>query len=328
MLQQTTVEAVAPYFRRWMRRFPSLRELCSASDLDVLRVWEGLGYYARARNIRRAAQLIKQKHGGRIPRDLAALERLPGVGAYTAAAIASIAFGYDVVALDGNVRRVLARLAAIRGTRPRAASEKRLLEIGKVYLPLGRASEFNQALMDLGATMCTPRAPHCESCPLRRLCKACSLGLQETIPARQIKKQAPSYRSAAAVFSNSGKVLLIRRSPGGLLGGMWEFPKSHRASRLPTRRGLAAHFLAVLPGARAIHVQSTRPFVVVPHAYSHFRLTVSAFACTMKGQASKIDSFWVPIASLADYPMGKIDRVIAEHVQAATPFDGLPANRR
>nr|HMN62198.1 A/G-specific adenine glycosylase [Anaerolinea sp.] len=172
MLQQTRVETVIPYFERWMERFPTLRALAEASEQDVLRVWEGLGYYSRARNLHRAAQRVVEQYGGQVPPARADLERLPGVGAYTAGAIASMAFGLDEAALDGNIRRVLARVFNLDLPARSPAGERRLWELAREHLPPGQAGDYNQAWMDLGASICTPQKPTCLVCPLVEVCQA------------------------------------------------------------------------------------------------------------------------------------------------------------
>src|SRR5512142_2328270 len=169
MLQQTRVEAVKPYYRRWMKRFPSVAALARASERDVLKCWEGMGYYARARNLRAAARLVMQIHGGRLPKSLAELRSLPGIGRYTAGAIASIAFGWDEPTLDGNIRRVLARVFNVREPADAPAGQEKLWALAAGHLPKGHAGDYNQALMDLGATVCLPVGPRCRVCPVRRM---------------------------------------------------------------------------------------------------------------------------------------------------------------
>lgn len=177
MLQQTRVETVIPYFERWMQRFPTIQSLAQASQQEVLGLWEGLGYYSRARNLHKAAQVVVEHFGGQLPQERAGLEKLPGIGAYTAGAIASIAFGRDEAALDGNIRRVLARVFAIRTPARSPAGEKELWDLARRCLPPGRAGDYNQALMDLGSALCTPRSPQCMLCPLLAICAGQKLGL-------------------------------------------------------------------------------------------------------------------------------------------------------
>ena len=182
MLQQTRVETVKPYYARWLRAFPTLQALAHARSADVLRVWEGLGYYARAHNLQRAARVVLRSHAGRVPADPALLRRLPGVGAYTAAAIASIAFDVDAAVLDGNVKRVLARLYSVRQPIERPRTQQRLQQLATQQLPPGKAAQYNQAMMELGALVCLPRNPRCSACPLRTQCSAQRSQLQALLP--------------------------------------------------------------------------------------------------------------------------------------------------
>jgi A/G-specific adenine glycosylase len=220
MLQQTRVDTVRPYYERWMERFPTAEALAGAELDDVLRYWQGLGYYGRARNLHRAARLVRERFAGALPRDLAELRELPGVGEYTAGAVASIAFGVPTPAVDGNVRRVLARLWGLED--PAAAEIRRL---AAALVPADRPGDFNQALMELGATLCTPRAPDCGRCPLAARCRARALGEQERWPRSKARKPVPHETVETAVLRRrDGAVLLVRRPLNGFLGGLWEFP--------------------------------------------------------------------------------------------------------
>jgi A/G-specific adenine glycosylase len=223
MLQQTTVETVIPYFRRFVKRFPGVRALAAASEEEVLRYWSGLGYYKRARHLLAAARAISGAHRGRVPADRATLVSLPGIGPYTAAAVIAIAHGGKEIALDGNLKRVLARLAAYRGDPASAAGERRLRKAGLDLVEAGDPSVINQALMDLGASICTPRSPRCLLCPLEGHCLGKSRGLAERIPPARNHRVAVRVRMAAAVVDGRDHVLLRRRS-GPLMDGMWEFP--------------------------------------------------------------------------------------------------------
>ena len=222
MLQQTRVETVKGYYVRWLERFPSVETLASAEEDEVLKAWEGLGYYRRARNLRRAALQLREAHGGVVPETYAALRELPGVGEYTAGAVASIAFGVVVPAVDGNVRRVLARLFDVET--PRAPW---LRSMATSLVDNERPGDWNQALMELGATQCTSRAPRCEQCPLARWCASHAAGTQLERPRKIVRPTVPTARIALAVLHRDGKVLLAKRPTEGLLGGMWAFPE-HR----------------------------------------------------------------------------------------------------
>ncbi|MEJ2599170.1 MAG: A/G-specific adenine glycosylase [Anaerolineales bacterium] len=316
MLQQTRVETVIPYFQGWMERFPSVKALAQANLQEVLSAWEGLGYYSRARNIHKAAQIIVEQYGGHLPDDPQALRSLPGIGRYTAGAIASIAFGADTPALDGNIRRVLARLFNVSEPARSPAGEKRLWELAAEHLPAGRAGDFNQALMDLGATLCTPRAPDCERCPLSEDCAAHELGLQAQRPVLARKPAIPHHTVTAAVIQRDGHVLIAQRPTGGLLGGLWEFP----GGKLQPGEDLAACLQREIREELGAEILVGTPFGEYRHAYTHFKVTLHAFLCRLcDGEPPKAvqvqDLRWVTPKELADYPMGKIDRRIAQRLK-------------
>jgi len=308
MLQQTRVETVIPYFARWMARFPSVRQLAMASQQDVLSQWEGLGYYSRARNLHQAAQIILEQYDGELPRDMRLLRSLPGIGRYTAGAIASIAFGLDEPLLDANVRRVLARVFAVRTPADSSLGQKKLWGLAEVHLPKGKSSEYNQALMDLGAMVCVPKNPRCTTCPLTRLCVARELGLQEKLPILRAKKQGPHYIVAAAVIRRRGRVLLVKRPSTGLLGGMWEFPNVHVTG--DPKRGLAS----AVKSEYSIRVRGKTTLCIIKHAYTHFSVTVHAVTCDLVLIVNDQRFHWAPLAALDKYPMGKVDRQIARRL--------------
>ncbi|NOY98934.1 MAG: A/G-specific adenine glycosylase [Chloroflexi bacterium] len=305
MLQQTRVETVIPYFERWMMRFPDVADLAAAAEQDVLNLWEGLGYYSRARNLHRAAQIVVEKYGCELPRDVKSLRGLPGIGRYTAGAIASMAFGLDEPTLDGNIRRVFARLFDVREALGTTAAERTLWDLAAENLPIGQAGDYNQALMDLGAAVCTSRNPDCGHCPLNDLCQAYALGVQEARPVRKAKRTVPHYVQAAAVVRRDGRVLLARRPSKGLLGGMWEFPNG-RVDGDPAQ-GLGQ----ALETGYGLRVRVMGPLGIVRHAYTHFRVTVHAFRCEPVRISKNGSLRWVGIDALEDYPMGKVDRQIA-----------------
>jgi A/G-specific adenine glycosylase len=306
MLQQTRVETVIPYFEKWMQLFPDVTSLATASEQAVLNAWEGLGYYSRARNLHKAAQITAQKFNGQLPRDLTELRSLPGIGRYTVGAIASMAFGMDEPTLDGNLRRVFARLFDVSEFADSPAGEKILWELAAQNLPKGKAGDFNQALMDLGATVCLPNAPRCLLCPLLEICEARKQGRQGLLPLLKPKKAAPHHTQAAAVITRRGLVLLAQRAPDGLLGGMWEFPNS-RVNADP-----AQELPKVIHDAYGLKVKRKEALGIIQHAYTHFKITVHAFHCQAIFIPAKENLKWVKSSDLNEYPMGKIDRQIAE----------------
>lgn len=315
MLQQTRVETVIPYYERWMKRFPDLAKLAQASEGKVLSTWEGLGYYGRARNLHKAAKLVRDELGGELPPDLAALRTLPGIGRYTAGAIASIAFGLDTATLDGNVRRVFARVFDVAEPADSSVGAAALWALAEQHLPAGRAGDYNQALMDLGATVCLPRNPTCPLCPLRRLCQARAGGFQEQRPVLKPKPEVPHYTVTAAVLLRNGKVLLAKRPSPGLLGGLWEFP----GGKVEAQETLAECLGREIQEELGARIRVGQPLGVFRHAYTHFRITLHAFLCELvRGEPRPIQAAelaWVALPKLADYPMGKVDRQIARRLQ-------------
>lgn len=311
MLQQTRVDTVLPYYEHWMRRFPSLEALARASLQEVLAIWEGLGYYGRARNLHRAAQHVLAEQGGAVPSSVEGLSRLPGIGRYTAAAIAAFAFGADTLALDGNQRRVLSRLFDLQVDPRTPEGERGLLNNTHHLLPPGQASAFNQALMDLGAAICTARAPQCAQCPLKGACLARARGTQQNRPVRRRKRPPPHHQVSAAVLCHRGLVLIAQRPDGGLLGGLWEFPGGKRERN----ESLEACLGRELREELAIEVDVGPLLGTFKHAYTHFRVTVHAFECHIKAGIPQLLDHqqlrWVEPRNLDSFPMGKVDRAIA-----------------
>ena len=305
MLEQTRVETVIPYFEKWMKLFPDIFSLANASERDVLNAWEGLGYYSRARNLHKAAKIVASQFNGQLPRDLTELRTLPGIGRYTVGAIASIAFKMDEATLDGNLRRVFSRLYDVTELADSPTGEKILWDLVAQNLPKGKAGDYNQALMDLGATICLPKNPRCLLCPLMDMCKARENGTQELRPVLKAKKQVPQYIHAAAVIVERGRVLLNQRPADGLLGGMWEFPNA-RVEQDP-----AAELEKALRSAGRLRVKRGEALGIVLHAYSHFKVVVHAFRCKALSIPKEKNLKWVKLTELEDYPMGKVDRQIA-----------------
>jgi len=314
MLQQTRVETVIPYFQRWMESFPSVFELAAAPQQEVLNLWEGLGYYTRARNLHRAANVIVQDFTGKLPPDAQSLQSIPGIGRYTAAAIASIAFGQDEAALDGNIRRVLARVFNVDVPARSTKGERLLWQLAEENLPSGSASEYNQAIMDLGATICTPAAPACDRCPVAVLCQARALGIQKKRPVKKTKSAIPHYTVTAAVLRHNGQVFIAQRPDKGLLGSMWEFP----GGKTNPGEQLEACLKREICEELGIDIEVGSPFGIYEHAYTHFKITLHAFECQLKNGVPVAhehqDIRWIKPAELETFPMGKIDRQIAQRL--------------
>lgn len=303
MLQQTRVETVIPYYLRWLERFPDIAALAGASQEEVLGVWAGLGYYSRARNLHRAARVVRERHRGEVPRNPDELRALPGVGEYTVGAVASIAFGVPLPAVDGNVRRVMSRLTDT--PEPSPAGLRRWAE---ALVDPERPGDFNQALMELGATVCTPRSPDCGRCPVVDSCAAREAGTQAERP---VPRRRPKVREVAwgvAVVSawapDGVRVLVRRRDPDGLLGGMWEFPTE------PPGEGEGASCAALREAARragagaGIDLRPSegfrpRPLPTVPHLFSHLRAVYHPFLWHLEEpvavEGGEGSSRWMPM---------------------------------
>ena len=317
MLQQTRMETALPYFQSWMERFPNIEVLANSSLQQVLAAWEGLGYYSRARNLHRAARIVVDQYDGILPEDPATLRKLPGIGRYTAGAIASIAFGRDEPALDGNIRRVLARVFDVRQPARSPTGERILWELASQNLPAGQAGAYNQAMMDLGATVCTPRTPDCPGCPLVEICQSHALGVEEQRPALIRRAETPHYTVTAAVIRRGEELLIAQRPLDGLLGGLWEFP----GGKLLPGEDLVSCLQREIYEELGVEIEVGGAVGVFRHAYTHFRVTLHAFKCNLRNGSEPAaiqvkDLRWVKPASLDEYPMGKIDRQIAALLQA------------
>lgn len=317
MLQQTRVETVISYYLRWMEAFPDLISLAKSDEQQVLKQWEGLGYYSRARMLYKTAGIILQKWNGVFPNDLKALESLPGIGRYTAGAIASIAFNQAVPALDGNIRRIYSRLFDLTVPLRTKESEAILWQLASSEIE-GENSPgaYHEALMDLGSSVCLPSAPLCSICPLISWCEAFK---KNTVSQRPVMKQAksiPHHTVTAGIIRNpDGNVLIAQRPVHGLLGGLWEFP----GGKQEKDETLEECLIRELREELKVQVIIKAPFGVYKHAYTHFRVTLHAFSCEIGDQNPQpVEAQalrWVEIANLSAFPMGKIDRQIARDLQ-------------
>lgn len=314
MLQQTQIETVKPYYARFLAAYPTVTDLANAPLDDVLKLWEGLGYYSRARNLHRAAQKVAFEWGGVWPRDVETLLELPGVGRYSAGAIASIAFDQRVPVLDGNVIRVLSRIDDCDQDVSSGATRDGLWALAERLLPEDRPGDYNQALMDLGRVICRPRAPLCDTCPVRTHCLARARGTQAQRPVKPRREPTPHYDvTAGMIWDEAGRLLIAQRPPDGLLGGLWEFPGGKREEG----ETLAECLRRELREELAIDVEVGELFCVVRHAFTHFRITLHAFSCRHVGGDPQLIGAqaiaWVTPDQLDRYAFGKADRqVIAE----------------
>lgn len=312
MAQQTRLDTIIPYFLHWMQKFPSIAALAKASEQEILKMWEGLGYYNRARNLLKTAQILVETYQGQLPQTTDALQALPGIGPYTAGAIASLAFGHDEAVVDGNVKRVFSRYFNLQEPVNTTAAEKKIWSLATQHLPSGQAADYNQGLMDLGAMVCTPKNPACQHCPLSSACEAYQHQLQDQLPVKNKKPAAPHFIVTAAILQTGNQVLIAKRPASGLLPGMWEFPggKQEEGENLSTC--LQREIMEEL----GLRVSIGKKLGVYKHAYSHFKVTLHAFFCRPEaGVPSALeadDIKWVDIPALSEYPMGKIDREISK----------------
>jgi A/G-specific adenine glycosylase len=325
MLQQTRVETVIGYYGRFLASFPNLDSLAAASLDQVLKAWEGLGYYARARNLHAAARLVAQEQGGRLPDTPADLRQLPGVGSYTAAAVASIAFGFDAVALDGNLRRVLCRIFSIDDDPGRPSTQRRLEKLGLAMLPPGRAGDFNQSLMDLGTLVCTPANPRCLICPIVNLCQAQREGIQHELPIRATRTHRPHRDvTAGVIWDGDGHFLITQRPYGGLLGGLWEFPGGKRRPGESLPDCLHREICEEL----AIEIQVGNLLCTVEHSFTHFYMTLYAFHCQwLQGEPQLLgcrDLRWVTLDDLDTFAFPVADQRIITSLRDQDPTSTSP----
>ena len=320
MLQQTRVETVTARYASWLDRFPDIESLASADEDEVLKAWEGLGYYRRARHLHRAARLVRERPGSGLPPTYSELRELPGLGEYTAGALASIAFGEPVAAVDGNVRRVVARL--LDEADPGPAS---LREVAAALLDRRRPGDWNQAMMDLGATVCSPRAPRCEACPLTRWCAAKLAGTQRDRPARVTRRPPRTATFALAVLHADGRVLLERRPSGGLLGGMWAFPE-----REVTDTSVAPAAAAHLACERGLVV--TGDAVALPacaHRFTHLSATYSPVALEVAHSGDqRAKAFWIEAGRPSPVALPTAQRRVLECFLRTLPDGGASLGER
>jgi len=316
MLQQTRVDQATPYFHRFMQRFPSLKSLAAASQEDVLKMWEGLGYYSRARNLHKAAQLIVTEYKGRFPSTADEILKLPGVGSYTAAAIGSLAFNMNMAVLDGNVIRVLTRLFADDRDTRSLKIKNELQQLADKLLVKGSAGDFNEAMMELGATVCMPKNPNCEACPLSRCCLAKQEGNPTDYPKKAPKKKVPHIIVGAAVVMNSkGKILIAQRRAEDMLGGLWEFPGGKQEAGETIEECVARELKEELD----IQIEVGEFLVTVKHAYSHFTMELHTYFAKIKSGRPKTlecQNFqWLERSNLRNVPYSKADLKIIEALE-------------
>jgi A/G-specific adenine glycosylase len=311
MLQQTQVTTVIPYYARFLERFPTVGTLAAAPLDEVLKLWEGLGYYSRARNLHRAAQMIVTEFDGLFPASVEGLRKLPGVGDYTAGAVASLAFGLDAPVLDGNVMRIFTRLFDIEDDITQATTKKTLWALAGRLVPAGRAGPWNEGLMELGRRICTPKTPDCDHCPVAAHCETRRLGIQLERPVKAPRPKTPHYDVTAAVTRrDDGRLLIAQRPAEGMLGGLWEFPGGKREPGETLPECLRREIREEL----GIEIEVGEQIGTVRHAYTHLRITLYAFECRLvRGEPQALgcaDWAWVTIDELDRYAFPVTDQKI------------------
>ena len=320
MLQQTQIATAVPYFERWMSRFPDIKSLSESTLDEVLKSWEGLGYYSRARNLHAAAQIVMDTHSGRLPEEESELIKLPGIGRYTAGAIASIAFDRAAPILDGNVTRVLSRLTDLEDDVTKSTTRHNLWKLANTLVPFERPGDYNQALMELGQRVCISAVPNCSSCPVANLCLAQKRGTQYERPVRPPRKQIPHHDVVAVVIwrsqpSRFDEILITRRQLNGMLGGLWEFPGGKVNASESFHEAIHREIAEEL----AVTVKIGSPICTIKHAYTHFRITLHVFHAVHVGGTPQhlgvCDHAWVLPDDLRSYAFAATDLQIIEKLE-------------
>ncbi len=320
MLQQTGVETVIPYYEKFLARFPDIVSLANADIDEVIALWAGLGYYSRARNLHAAAVMVKNRFEGSLPKNLDDLMSLPGIGRSTAGAILAIAFDQKTPILDGNVRRILCRIFAVEEDPRRPAIEKKLWQWADALTSEKRPHDYSQAIMDLGATLCTPRHPACDRCPVAACCRARQLGKAAELPVRKQKKTLPQRREVVLLLSQQGRLLVRKRPYGGMLGGLWEFPSLIREGKENSAE-VAAKLLAALDAEGTLEKWGKSR-----HTYSHFHLESEVFFAEVKTRSQRIresNQTWLPSSEIAALAVHGAHKKVFRLLQEKTAKNGF-----
>ncbi|MFH1012545.1 MAG: A/G-specific adenine glycosylase [Candidatus Peregrinibacteria bacterium] len=319
MLQQTQVKTVLPYFERWMCELPDISSVAQASEDKVLKLWEGLGYYSRARNIQKAAQVIVEKFNGQFPSRYEDILGLPGVGKYTAGAIASIAFNQNRPLVDGNVIRVIARLLNFHGNVRLPKNVESFWKRAGELLPAGEAREFNQGLMELGAMVCKPQNPFCAECPVQKICLSRKAGAVNRLPNRGEATPSESIQVAVAVIAKGNRVFIQKRPAGGLMPGLWEFPGGKIEKGEKVREALCREVKEEV----GIKIKNVRPITVIQHAYTRFKVDLHCFSADFQSGRVSLkaasDGRWVSVKKLADYPFPAANARLIHRLKSPRP---------
>ena len=321
MLQQTQMDRGVAYFQRWISRFPDLAAVAAATEQEILKYWEGLGYYARARNLHRAARLLMDRFDGQIPCDYSMLQSLPGIGPYTAAAIASIACGQDIPVVDANVARILARLYDLEQPVKTGSCRQQIDALAAALLPPGKARIFNQALMDLGGLICTPKNPDCRQCPLTEVCRARLRGTVADRPVPAQRREIILITKATAILSHEGRVFIQQRLADDIWGGLWEFP----GGRLEDGESPEEAVVREYREETGFEVEICRRITTVTHFYTRYKVVLHCFACRLVGSNTEArltaaqDCRWVTAGELADFGFPAGHRKLLDHLAVVRP---------
>lgn len=312
MLQQTRVDTVIPYYFRFITRFPGVKKLAEADLHEVLKAWEGLGYYSRVRNMHKAAKIIVEKYHGRFPKTFSEIINLPGIGRYTAGAIVSISFQLPVPVVDGNIKRVLARYFEIETEINSTKAQKQFWQLSSDLVPKDSPGNFNQSFMELGATICLPKNPICKNCPIAFSCKTKQKNRQHELPVIHKKPPVPHFQIGAGLIWRDKKLLITRRRENGLLGGLWEFPGGKQENNETIQDCVRREISEEL----GIKVRVGHHFMTVKHAYSHFRITLEVYICFwLSGEPGCKDCSehrWVEVEELSAFPFPRANKKIVE----------------
>lgn len=313
MLQQTRVDQATPYFKRFMDRFPTVHDLAKADQQDVLKVWEGLGYYSRARHLHAASKLVVEEFDGKVPNTWEEINELKGVGPYTASAVLSIAYQKKHAVVDGNVIRVLSRYFGIEDDVRSTKTKNTIQDYADDLISEERPGDFNQAVMELGAMVCTPSNPECEKCPLQANCVAHKTVKTEDIPYKSPAKKRPHHQiGVGIIMNNNEEVLIALRPDDAMLGGMWEFP----GGKQEENEKMEDTVIRELREELDVDVSISKPFMKLDHAYSHFKITMHAYLCEIEAGTPQPNTSqeirWITIDELEDYPFPKANRKLTE----------------
>lgn len=315
MLQQTQVTTVWPFYTRWMQKYPDVKALARANQDEVLKNWEGLGYYSRARNLHAAAGVVVHELDGKLPASYKDWIKLPGIGEYTAASIASLAFGEPIALIDGNVLRVYSRYKMIDDDVTRSKTKRVIREELQQIIPVERPGVFNQALMDLGRVICTPNKPQCKKCPLDSSCAALANGRVADYPVKAKRKETPHYSIVIGLIEKEGKFLIQRRPEAGLLGGLWEFPGGKIEKGESDQSALHREIME----ETSLRVNVGEKITTIKHAYTHFKITMTAYRCSwIEGKAkthAATENRWVTRDQFQHFAFPKANLKVLEQLQ-------------